>query len=69
MELCEDAVKEVPDNWMMWLQLAIEYEIREENDKAKETFLHIINNGQQILQSFEIARCFFGIGRYYLLQE
>ena len=69
MELCEDAVKEVPDNWMMWLQLAIEYEIRNENDKAKETFLHIINNGQQILQPFEIARCFFGIGRYYLIHE
>lgn len=69
MELCENAVKEMPDNWMMWLQLAIEYEIRQENDKAKETFEYIINNGQGKVQHFEIARCFFGIGRYYLLKE
>ena len=34
MELCEKDLKEYPNDWVMRLQLAIEYEIRQENEKA-----------------------------------
>lgn len=70
MELCEEAVKEQPDNWMMHLQLAIEYEIREETEKAKECFENILTNTTHSeIQSFERARCYFGLGRYYILNN
>ena len=62
MELCEADLKEYPDDWVMHLQLAIEYEIRNLNEKALEHFLYIINN-PNTLQAFEQARCYFGIGR------
>jgi len=43
MELCEQDLEENPEDWIMRLQLAIEYEIREELEKAYEHFNIIIS--------------------------
>ena len=63
MELCEEDLKEYPDDWIMRLQLAIEYEIRNESEKAIEHYKYILSH-ENNLQNFEIARCFNGLGRY-----
>lgn len=68
MELCEADLEESPDDWVMRLQLAIEYEIREQLDKAEYHFRYMLNN-QNTLQNFENARCYFGIGRKYYLEN
>lgn len=68
MELCELQLEEYPDDWVMRLQLAIEYEIRNENDKAVEQFTYILMN-ENPLQDFEKARCYLGIAIYYLKTE
>ena len=68
MELCEKDLEEYPDDWVMRLQLAIEYEIRSEEDKALKHFFYIIQN-ENTLQSFELGRCYFGIGRIYSMRE
>lgn len=62
MELCEQDLKEYPDDWVMRLQLAIEYEIRQEDEKAAYHFSYIITH-PNTLQAFELARCFYGLGR------
>lgn len=62
MELCERDLEEYPDDWVMHLQLAIEYEIREEFQKAYDHFLLIITSTNVDLQAHEIARCYTGIG-------
>ena len=67
MDLCEEDLKEHPDDWVMHLQLAIEYELRSEWDKAFGHFEYIINN-KNTLQDFEVARCYFGIGRIYAMR-
>ena len=63
MELCEADLKENPDDWVMHLQLAIEYEIRGQAEKAIDHFQYIIDH-DNTLQDFEVARCYFGLGRY-----
>lgn len=68
MELCEQDLKENPEDWIMRLQLAIEYEIREELEKAYEHF-NIIISTPNSLQPFEVARSYFGIGRYWLIKN
>ena len=62
MELCEEDLKECPDDWIMRLQLAIEYEIREQPEKAAKHFKYILSHNNN-LQNFEVARCFNGLGR------
>ena len=62
MELCERDLEEYPDDWIMRLQLAIEYEIRGENEKALHHFKYILSHDNN-LQDFEKSRCFNGIAR------
>lgn len=62
MELCEEDLKEKPDDWIMRLQLAIEYEIRKDDEKAAEHYQYILSHRNN-LQNFEVARCFNGLGR------
>lgn len=61
-ELCEEDLKENPQNWLMRLQLAIEYEIEEQDDDALKHFTCILKNDSS-LQTFEKARCWFGLAR------
>lgn len=68
MELCERQLKEYPDDWVMRLQLAIEYEIRHEDQKAFEQYAFILDHPDNPLQDFENARCYLGLGLYYLNQ-
>ena len=67
MELCEQDLEEEPDDYVMRLQLAIEYEIREEYAKAKQHFLILITR-DNTLRDFEKARCYAGIGRLLVLE-
>ena len=62
MELCEADLQEKPDDWIMRLQLAIEYEIRKNEAKAAEHYTYILSH-QNNLQNFEIARCLNGLAR------
>ena len=68
MELCEKDLEENPDDHIMRLQLAIEYEIREKYDKAIEHFTILINK-PNTLRDFELARCYAGIGRISALNK
>lgn len=68
MDLCEEDLKENPDDWVMHLQLAIEYELRDEWEKAFNHFDYIIKH-DNTLQDYELARCYFGIGRIYTMQN
>ena len=63
MELCEEDLKENPEDWVMHLQLAIEYEIRNEQEKAANHYKFLIDT-PNTLQPFELARCYFGYGMY-----
>ena len=65
-ELCEQNLEETPDDDLMRLQLAIEYEVLEENKKALQHFLYLIKNATG-LRDFELARCYFGIGRFFMI--
>ncbi len=67
-ELCENELREHPNNEVMHLQAAIEYEIEENPKKAYEHFMHLINLETTQLQNFELARCFFGIGHIVMNQ-
>ena len=60
-QLCEEELKECPDDFVMHLQLAIEYEILENYDKAAEHYEYILLR-ENDLQNFEIARCYAGLG-------
>ena len=60
--LCEEDLKEYPDDYIMRLQLAIEYEILKEYDKAWEHYEWLIKN-KNTLHKYEVARCWFGLGR------
>ena len=66
LELCEEDLKEIPDDWVMRLQLAIEYELRFIYDKAVEHYTYLINT-PNTLQDFELARCYCSIAKinYY----
>lgn len=68
MELCERQLEEYPNDWVMRLQLAIEYEIRNEWRKAAEQFIFIIDNDNP-LQDFEKARSYFGLANYYYVNN
>ena len=69
VELCEEDLIENPNDFIMRLQLAIEYEIRKNNDKAMEHFQYIIQKGPNMVQPFELARCFYGIGRILMYDK
>lgn len=69
MELCERQLQEYPDDWVMRLQLAIEYEIRDENEKAFDQYAFILEHKDNPLQDFEKARCYLGIATCYLKQN
>lgn len=62
IELCERGVQEEPDNWIMHLQLAAEYEVHEQYEKAIEEYRNIIIK-QNTLLSPEIGRCYTSLGR------
>ena len=67
MELCEQDLEENPDDHVMRLQLAIEYEIREKYNKAYQHF-NILITSPNNLRDFELARSYAGIGRILTLQ-
>lgn len=69
MELCELDLKEHPDDWVMHLQLAIEYDLRNQHDRADQHYGFLIHNEATDLQDFEFARCFYGIGANALRAE
>ena len=62
LELCEDDLKEFPDDWVMRLQLAIEYDLREMKEKAFEHYKYLVDT-PNTLQDFEIARCYCSLGK------
>ena len=68
MELCEQDLEENPEDHIMRLQLAIEYEIREEYEKAVEHFTILISK-PNTLRDFELARCYAGIARILALKN
>lgn len=68
MELCEQDLEEQPDDYVMRLQLAIEYEIRNELDKALQHFSILITSFTT-LRDFELARCYAGIARIYTIKN
>ena len=63
-ELCEAELKEHPENSLMELQLAIEYEIKEEDEKAFIHYQNLIKTTNN-LQLFELARCYSGFGQIF----
>lgn len=67
-ELCEEDLKEYPEDYVMRLQLAIEYEILEEYEKAWYHYEWLIKN-KNTLHKYEIARCWFGLGRISNIQN
>lgn len=64
VDLCEADLAECPNDYVMRLQLAIEYEIEGNWDKAFEHYKWILDN-PTTLQNFEIARCFAGVAKYW----
>lgn len=62
IKLCEQAIKEEPNNWIMHLQLAAEYEVHEQYDKAIDEYKTIIIS-QENLSTPELGRCYASLGR------
>lgn len=62
VKLCERGVEENPNNWIMHLQLAAEYEIHEMYEKAIEEYKKIIIE-QDTLSAPELGRCYASLGR------
>ena len=60
--LCEDNLKEIPTDYIMKLQLAIEYDVQNDDEKAFPVFESLLKDPGN-LQTFEIARCFCSIGK------
>ena len=60
--LCEDCLRENPTDDIMRLQLAIEYEVRDMDEKAMEHYQYLINHPNN-LQTFELARCYCSMGK------
>lgn len=67
VELCERGVEEQPENWLMHLQLAIEYEVHNMYDKAIEEYKKIIIESNT-LSLTEIGRCYASLGRILNIQ-
>ena len=63
-ELCEADLKEFPDDYVMRLQLAIEYEILGNWGMALNHYMWLIEN-PNTLQGFEKARCYSGVGKAF----
>ena len=63
MELCENDLLESPDDYVMRLQLAIEYDVRGIEDKAYKHFQKLIDDPGN-LQCFELARCYCSVGKF-----
>ena len=63
MELCENDLLESPDDYVMRLQLAIEYDVRGIEDKACKHFQKLIDDPGN-LQCFELARCYCSVGKF-----
>lgn len=61
-QLCQRGVAEEPDNWLMHLQLALEYEIDQQYENAIEEYKTIIIE-QNNLAAPEIGRCYTGLGK------
>ena len=68
MDLCENDLQENPSDYIMRLQLAIEYELRERWDKAQEHYEKLLYDHGN-LQDFEIARCYCSLGKIYYNQQ
>lgn len=66
-ELCEEELNIHPEDSLMRLQLAIEYEILQDFQKAQNHFSYLISNPNK-LQDFEQARCYYGIGSILINQ-
>lgn len=62
VELCERGIEEQPNNWLMHLQLAAEYEVHEMYDKAIDEYKKIILE-QDMLSPMEVGRCYASLGR------
>lgn len=62
IELCEKGVKEQPNNWIMHLQLAAEYEVHNKWEKAITEYRTIIAE-QDSLSLAEVGRCYASLGR------
>ena len=62
IELCEKGVEEEPFNWIMHLQLAIEYEINHKNEQAINEYRKIIAEENSLSPS-ELGRCYAGLGK------
>lgn len=62
--LCEQELIEHPNNWVMCLQLAIEYEIKKDWEKAILYYKRIIETPNNPLQAYEKARAYSGLGKY-----
>lgn len=62
IELCERGVEEQPNNWIMHLQLAAEYEVHSKWDKAINEYRKIIAE-QDTLSEPELGRCYASLGR------
>ena len=62
IELCERGVQEEPLNWLMHLQLAAEYEVHQQYEKAVTEYRHILAESTTLSQ-VEIGRCYASLGR------
>ena len=62
IELCERGVEEEPNNWIMHLQLAAEYEVHDLYEKAANEYRKILAE-QDSLQAPELGRCYASLAR------
>lgn len=62
IELCERGVAEDPLNWLIHLQLAAEYEVHEQHEKAINEYRKIIAESNNI-SDVELGRCYSSLGR------
>ena len=62
IELCERGVQEQPNNWIMHLQLAAEYEVHEKWDQAINEYRTIIAEEENLAPA-ELGRCYASLGR------
>lgn len=63
IELCQRALEEEPNNWLMHMQLAAEYEVNRYAENAIEEYQKIINSPITTLDLVEIGRCYASLGR------
>lgn len=68
VSLCEEQVRQYPNDDLARLQLAIEYEIAKKDEEAEEQYLYLMSN-QNSLQTFELARCYTGLALILLKKE